>query len=364
MFMKYILFSIFSLHLLFGQLVVLHYKGKVFWAKNNQEKLLLKRLDTVWHYGTIIFEDDSGYIALYDVKRKKALELNSTKKRYYEVKSLLNSNENSLYSAGRYVLSYSFYYYSARNSGVTLGAVTRGLSFVNIITPNKNLFYRDSIVIQYHKYKSAKYYEINLLDYNGNLLKRFITQDTFLHIKYDSLLSEVYYYYEVHPINKVNERFVISQYKQSFFVVSRDKELDLMNKEREIIDLYKKNRSFKYFYNLVSFYYENNMYNKMIDLLNKHQYSLYVSSNNDLLLVKNVISCLDYNDPIILHNGDNNVYFYIVKGNFMILCNWCDYYNILFSLSYNNDNPKYNLLIVIENDKYIDIIEHYIEVMS
>ncbi|MEM4484047.1 MAG: hypothetical protein QXS19_09030, partial [Candidatus Methanomethylicia archaeon] len=88
--------------------------------------------------------------------------------------------------------------------------------------------------------------------------------------------------------------------------------------------------------------------------------------NNDLVLVKNVISCLSLSDgdPIILHSGLNNVYFYIVKDDFVLLCDRCDYYNILFSLSYYSDNPKYMLIIVVESDdSHIDIIEHYIEVM-
>lgn len=354
--------SILSIHLLFAQFVVLHHKGNVFWEKSKQEKVLLKRLDTLWYYGKIYFEDNLGYIALYDLKRNKALELNSTSEKYYDVNSLFGNNTNYSHSSSRYVLSYSSGNYSARNTGVTLGAVTRGLSPVNIITPNKTLFYRDSIVINYNKLKNTVSYEIELFDYNGNLIKTFTTQDTFIHIKYDSLFSDIYYYYTVHPKNKANNSVVVNQYKQSFFVISSDKELDLMNKEREIIDLYRKTRSFKYFYNLITFYYENNMYNKMINWLNKYKYSLYTSYSNDLILVKNIISCLDYESPIILHSGSNNVYFYIIKGDFIILCNWCDYYNILLSLSMYKNDPKFYILIVIENDKHVDIIEHYLEV--
>ncbi|MEM5877387.1 MAG: hypothetical protein QXF12_00760 [Candidatus Aenigmatarchaeota archaeon] len=361
--MRYILFFIFSLSFMFSQMVVLHKKDNVFWQKNNKEKIFLNRLDTVYKYGFIVFENQNGYLALYDPKKRKAFEFSGKTKMRHDL-SILNSNDLTYNKFSGYILSYPTHYYSGRSSGVTLGAVSRGLHFVNIVTPKKTMFYSDSIIIRFNRYHNAQSYKVNLIDYNGKVINTFFVQDTFIHINNISLNPNVYYYYEILPVNESNNNIVYSSYKQSFFINDSVKENKIRIEECDLFLTYQLNKSYESLYNLIYFYYMNRMYYKLPDLLKEYDLTLYFIPDSSLILVRNSVSCISDREsmPFLMYDKKYNADLYFIYNDNLFYCSDPDYYNFICPFVRMNLVGEFKTVILINRGDSLDYIEHIVYV--
>lgn len=206
-------------------------KGDVYYSIDNQSWRKVNTGDRLSTNGYFKI-DTLSYLAIV-VNQKQAFELK--KPGVYEISNFLHkrniTNENL-----RYVISMATLRSGMNPSGLTLGAISRGINETQIYTPKKSVFFSDSVVFSWKECKNCIGYQILILNKDGKTIySHTITnkKDTTITLDLTEFTTEVVekYYFN---INTVGGHINYPQAAQVFFVLNA-RDFCMIKAERDYI---------------------------------------------------------------------------------------------------------------------------------
>lgn len=222
---KYCVF--FLLYLLYNPLLsqdVVHIiakKGTVYYSIDNQSWRKINTGDRLSSNGYLKI-DTLSYLAIV-VNQKQAFELK--KPGIYAISNLLQNKNVTSEKASeslRYVLSLATLRSGMNASGVTLGAISRGIHEIQVHTPKKSVFFSDSVIFSWKECYNCIGYQILILNRDGHVVYSHIIKnkkDTTITLNLTEFTegSEKYYF----KISAISKNVSYPQEAvQSFFILN------------------------------------------------------------------------------------------------------------------------------------------------